>query len=289
MVGNMNKKGKNLIKGKKYKSYVVGRPNYISILYLLLFYSIVIFLIVGSLTNTKFALPFLFLIPTIIAFIVLYFLLPIRFLMFLINHIILFFYLKNLKENKPSTTVIVLGKSEYKSPSFWFNPSYDLELILLIKYLRLKREDFSLYKNVDIKTLDKIMSNKKIKNVYLVGHGRRHGFMIDSNTIVDYCRYNNKKYKKEFVYQLHCNGGKGVSLVEYVVPKRNQKLCWPEYGYLTTLSISRMFIDNIIKLKKYKGIAEFLARLYYNSLVYIPSLIAVFLWMFIFIKLIGGL
>src|SRR3972149_4338412 len=116
---------------KKKKSYTMNKPDFISIAYLLLFYSIVMFIGVKTITNSKFAFPVLFFIPAFIGIVVFYIVLPIRLLNFIISQVILFFYLRNIKKNTPLETVIVTGKSEYKSPSFWFNPNYDLDLIFL--------------------------------------------------------------------------------------------------------------------------------------------------------------
>lgn len=272
---------------KKKKSYTMNIPDFISIAYLLLFYSIVLFIGVKTLTNSKFAFPVLFFVPAFIGIVVFYIVLPIRLLNFIISQVILFFYLRNIKKNTPSETVIVTGKSEYKSPSFWFNPNYDLDLIFLLEYLKLKKEDFSIYKNVDIKTLDKVMSNNNIRTVYIVGHGRRHGFVIDANTTLDYCRYNDPKYKKNFVYQIHCNSQKGTSLVEYVVDEKNREECLPEHGYISNFTINQMFIDKIIEYKNYGKFLSFIANIWYNFLALTVPLFTFIIWMLIFTKIIG--
>lgn len=271
----------------KKKCYTMKKLDFIMIAYLLLFYSIVMFIGVKTLTNSKFAFPVLFFVPTLIAIVVFYIVLPIRLLNFIISQVILFFYLRNIKNNIPSGTVIVTGKSEYKSPSFWFNPNYDLDLIFLLEYLKLKKEDFSIYKNVDIETLDKIMSDNNIRTVYIVGHGRRHGFVIDANTTVDYCRYNDPRYKKNFVYQIHCNSQKGTSLVEYVVDEKNRKECLPEHGYISSLTINQMFIDKIIEYKNYGKFFRKIAEIWYNFLPFLVLYFALLLWILIFTKIIG--
>ncbi len=264
------------------KSYTVKKPDFISILFILFLISIALFFAFKISTNSKFALPVLLIIPMFIGIFVFYILLPIRLLIFALSQLILFFYLGNIKKNMPSKTVIVIGKCEYKSPNFWFAPNYDLDLLFLVKYLKLKDEDFSIYKNVDIETLDGIMSNENIKSVYLFGHGRRHGFGIDSNTVVDYCRYNDPKYKKDYVYQIHCNHQKGNSLVEYVVDEKNRKECLPEDGYLSNLTINQMFIDKIVEYKNYGKIRGS----WYNFLASIVPLISLIVWILIFTKII---
>ena len=271
----------------KKKSYIAKKTDLILIAYLILFYSIAFFFIAKTVIGGKSALPFLFIIPALTGIFVFYLLLPIRLLNFVINQPILFFYLRKIKKNIPSKTVIVTGKSEYKSPSFWFSPNYDLGLIFLIKYLKLKDEDFSIYMDVDLKTLDEIMSNNDINTVYLVGHGRRHGFGINSNTIVDYCRYNDARYKKHYVYQIHCNHQKGTSLVEYVVDEKNRKECLPPHGYFSNLTINQMFIDKIIDYKNYGKFLSFIVKIWYNFLFLVVPYSTLLIWILIFNKIIG--
>ena len=135
-----------------------------------------------------------------------------------------------------------------------------------------------------MKALDEIMSNKDIRTVYLVGHGRRHSSAIDSKTAVGYCRYDSPEFKKNFVYQLHCNHGDGRSLVEYVVPRNNWKECLPGHGYMNTITVTKMFVDKIIEHKGYKGLRKYIVSFIYLFLV---PLFALFLWIFIFLKLVS--
>lgn len=271
----------------KKKYYIPDVPDWIFIGYVVLFYFIAFFLIIKYLFGLKVAFPFLLLPPLFLGIFVFYFLLPARLFIFLITHSILSVYLGKVKKNTPSRTVIVIGKCEYKSPRFWFSPNYDLDLLFLIEYLKLKNGNFSIYKNVDVKALDEIMSNKDIRTVYLVGHGRRHSFAIDSKTFVDYCRYDSPKFKKDFVYQLHCNHGDGISLAEYVVSKNNWKECLPGHGYMSNMTVTKMFVDKIIEHKGYKGLRKYIVSTIYLSLSVLVPTLALFLWIFIFLKLVS--
>ena len=271
----------------KKRSYTTNKPDLISVAYTILFYLIALFYIYKTLTNTQSALPLLIIFPAFIGIFFFYFVLPIRFLNSVIIQTMTFIYLSKIKKNTPSKTVIVTGKSDYKSLSFWFSPNYGLDIIYLLKFLKLKGEDFSFYKNVDIKTFDEIMSNTKITTVYIVGHGRRHGFAIDAETAVDYCRYNDPKYKKNYVYQIHCNQQKGTSLVEYVVDEKNKAECLPEHGYFSNFGINRMFIDKIIEFKKYGKWKSIFAKLLYNSLPILVIYLTLLIWILIFTKIIG--
>lgn len=275
---------KNFSKGEN-KYYISNLPDLVSILYFLSFCFIASFLIVKYLFGLKIAVSVLLLPPLFLGIFIFYFLLPVRLFIFLVTQLILLLCLRKVKKNIPSKSVIIVGKTDYKSPRFWFSPNYDLDLLFLVEYLRVKKEDFSIYENIDIKTLDRIMSNKDIKTVYLLGHGRRHSFAVDSKIVVDYCRYDDPKFRKDFVYQLHCNHGGGKSLVEYVVPKDNWKECLPSHGYMSSMTITTMIADKIAEYKYYKGLKKQLISLLYPVLSSMVSTLALILWMIIFLKM----
>lgn len=270
---------------RKNNYYIRNPPDWLSVLYFLLFCSIGSFLIVKYIFGLKAAISILLFPPLFIGIFVFYFLLPIRLFTFLVTQLILLLYLRNVKKNVPSKTVIIVGKTDYKSPRFWFSPNYDLDLLFLVKYLKLRKEDFSIFRNIDIKTLDHIMSDKNVRTVYLLGHGRRHSFAIDSKTTVDYCRYDDPQFMKDFVYQLHCNHGGGKSLVEYVVPKKNWKECLPGHGYMSSLTITMMIIDKIIEYKRYKKLKKQLIYFLYAILSSTISILSLVLWMVLFLSI----
>lgn len=270
------------MKNKKKKSYVANMPNYITWGYWALLISVFMYLFFKILIGKTQSLPVLFVVPMFIGFILIYLLLPVRALLFFVNQLIIRVTLFSVNRNHPKKTVIVIGKDEFKNPSYWVSPNYDLDLLLIVKYLKIKNEDFSIYYNVDKSKLDEIMTNKDIKTVYLVGHGRRHGFALSKNEVVDYCNYNNmNKYKKDFVYQIHCNHGKGKSLVEYVVPEENRTECLPEHGFMSNFSITEMFVDKIIEYKGYGKVKRFLYSLWYNAIFMSGAVIVFVLWLII--------
>jgi hypothetical protein len=261
-------------------------PDWGTFAYWAFILSLYIYFVVRTFSNPKFAAPFLFMIPAMIGIFGIFFIVPVRIFTFWITELILFFHLLNVPKNKPTRTVIVIGKNEYFKPGFWLKPNYDTDLLLLKKLLRLKGEDFSIFKNVTLEQLDEIMQNKTIKTVFLVGHGRRHGFVLGANTVVDYCRYDDKKFEKDFVYQIHCNQGGGKSLVEYVVPEKNQEECKPEHGYMSNITINQMFIDKIIKIKNLGRIKSFLLRIRYTLLTSIIPITVFLGWGYLFTKLV---
>jgi hypothetical protein len=275
-----------LDKDKK-KTYVVNPPDLIAIAYWVLVFSLGPYLIIRVVLNEKIALPFLLMVPSAIGVFIILFFLPFRVITFFITEFFLRRRLSHTLKNVPAETVVVIGKNNYSKPSFWVSPNYDTDLLLIVKYLRMLGKPFSIYYDTSVETLDAIMANEKIRTVYLIGHGRRHGYAIDGNTVVDYCRYNNPKFKKDYVYQIHCNHGRGTSIVEYVVPNENQNECLPEHGYMSNLTITQMFIDKIIKHKNHGGIhAIFLRSWYTLSTLIIPALVFI-TWGFVLTRMMG--
>ncbi|MDD3976470.1 MAG: hypothetical protein WCY27_04085 [archaeon] len=261
------------------KSYVQKKIDYVSLILSGILYSIGLSLlmrIICKLFNfNNFELSYIPLSILFLFFVIIIVVLISKLFNFWLVELIIYFKLKSIKINKPANTVIIIGQINFNKISYWITPNYDLDLLLIINYLRLKNTDFSIYRNVTVNILDAIMLNRKIKNVYLLGHGMRHGFKIDSDIILNYCRYDNTKYKKDYVYQIHCNNGYGKSLVEYVVPKKNQKDCLPEHGYMSNITIQHMFMDKIIDIEENHK-SKILLKFKYILLPY-------FLWIFSFI------
>lgn len=239
-----NKK-KNVVKQK----YTADKIDWIEFGYWLVFLSFVAYFVARVYLPSEIAFSFLIAFPSIIGIIFFLLLIPYRLFVGIISHLIVYFHTLRMPKNTLSDTVIVLGKNNYKNLSYWFAPNYGVEFILLLRYLKLTNVNFSIFKNATPSSVDKIMSSPSVKTVYFVGHGRRHGFVLDNSTVLDYCRYNDAKYSKDFVFQIHCNQNKGISLVEYVVPEKNQSICMPENGYMSNITIGKMFIDKITRLK----------------------------------------
>lgn len=280
-------KANSVDSNKPNKSYVAQAPDYALWGYWILLASIGLSFAFRAVNQTL-ALSFLLFIPALIGFFAIFFLLPIRLLTFIVTEIALRAYLFHIPQNLPKETVVVVGKREFGNPSFWLSPNYDVDLPLLVHYLRLSGKQFSVYYNVDLKILDEIMKNSYIRTIYLVGHGRRHGFKLDSKLVVDYCRYNKPEYKdkKDFVYQVHCNNGGGTSLVDYVVPERNQTVCLPEHGLMSNQTIYQMFIDKIIQLKHLTGIRAQLENFKYGVITSLIPITIAAVWLIIFFKVI---
>lgn len=158
----------------------------------------------------------------------LFFLSPITAILFPIQNYLLRKYLKGFKQNVPAEVVVVLGRSDWFKLEAWIKHNFlKSEIELLVKYLKAKRQDFSFYSDVSFKDVEKIMGDKRIKEVYFFGHGTSHVFQLNTEDYLYYCDFNNlQKYGKEFVHQIHCGTPDGKSLVDYVVPKENQNKCF---------------------------------------------------------------
>lgn len=284
----MTERIKNWFKKEdKKKTYVADAPDFTALAYWVFVLSVGTFLIMRAALNQKVALPFLLMFPAMVGIFFILFILPVRLFNFIITEIVLRVYLFHTQKGTPEETIVVIGKNEYRRPSFWISPNYDTYLILIVKYLRLLGKPFSIYYDSSLENLDEIMANKKIKTVYLVGHGRRHGFVIDGKTVVDYCRYQGVKYKKDYVYQIHCNHGKGMSLVEYVVPKENQQGCLPEHGYMSNITVNQLFIDKIVQKQGYRKIKLFLVKGWYSFMTMLIPIIVFFAWSYIFSRMVA--
>jgi hypothetical protein len=97
----------------------------------------------------------------------------------------------------------------------------------MIEYLKKKNQNFSFYTKAGFADVEKIMSDKNIKEVYFFGHGDSHTFQLNTDEVLYYCEFNDQeKYGKEFVHQVHCGTPHGKSLIDYVVPEENRSKCF---------------------------------------------------------------
>ena len=137
--------------------------------------------------------------------------------------------LKNnrVKQNIPTKTVVIVTNFNWYDIDFYINtsPTHN-DVIWLVKYLLEFRKDFSFYLRPTKKDVETIMSNKKVREVYFLGHGSSSEFQISVTESINYKDFNNKKYFKDFVHQVHCGDKYGKPLRYYVVPKKNWKRCF---------------------------------------------------------------
>lgn len=151
-------------------------------------------------------------------------------------------YLDNFKQNVPASSVIILGHADWFKLQAWIKPIVSKsELKELVLLLRKKEQDFSFYPKATLADVENIMNDKGIKEVYFVGHGDSHSFQLQTDDILYYCDFNDPKYTKEFVHQVHCGTPHGKSLVDYVVPKDNRAKCFMFRRPINAYVIEREF------------------------------------------------
>jgi hypothetical protein len=164
-------------------------------------------------------------------------------------------YLKNFKQSVPAEVVIVLGQSDWSKLEAWFKHNFlKSEIVSLVQYLKEREQDFSFYPKASVQDIEKIMSDKCIKEVYFLGHGSSHLFKLTVDEPLYYCDFNDpEKYGKEFVHQVHCGTSHGKSLIDYVVPEKNKTQCFMFRKTINSRDIEKEFkrrIKNIAAIKK---------------------------------------
>lgn len=156
-----------------------------------------------------------------------------------------FLYTKKFVLNKPRKTVIILAHSNWRKLEAWIKPNFFIsEIIILTKYLKLRGEEFSIYNKASLDDVKKIMSSKKVKEIYFYGHGSSHVFQLGTGEVLYYCEFSNGKYHKDIIHQMHCGTRDGKSLIDYVVPAENRSKC-----FLVRKSITGPMIVKDIKKK----------------------------------------
>lgn len=183
-----------------------------------------------------------------------FFLAPVMAVLIPINNYLLKRYLRNFKQNVPAEVVIILGQSDFFKLEAWVKPNFlKSEIVGLVKYLKAKNQDFSFYTKASLKDVEKIMSDKIIKEVYFFGHGDSHTFQLNTDEILYYCEFNDlEKYGKDFVHQVHCGTPYGKSLIDYVVPKENRSRCFLFRKTIRSADIEKEFkrmTKNILEKK----------------------------------------
>lgn len=136
-------------------------------------------------------------------------------------------YLRQFKQNTPAEVAIILGYSDWFKLEAWIKPNAATsEVKWLVTYLKAKKQDFSFYIHATAADVERIMADKNIKEVYFMGHGSSHIFQLSTDNLLYYCDFNDARYGKEFVHQVHCGTPDGKSLIDYVVPEGNRNGCF---------------------------------------------------------------
>jgi hypothetical protein len=149
-------------------------------------------------------------------------------------------YLRQFKQNEPAEVAIVLGHSDWFKFQAWVKLNVTRnELKCLVRCLEAKEQNFSFFPNATSIDVEEIMRNESIREVYFVGHGDSHTFQLNTDERLFYCEFNDPKYYKDFVHQVHCGSPHGKSLRDYVVPEENRAKCFLFRKQIRVLTIER--------------------------------------------------
>jgi len=152
-------------------------------------------------------------------------------------------YIKDVEHNVHKTAVIILAHYDRYHFKYTMKPNYDIGNIKnIVGYLKRKRgNDFSFYDNASVSDVESIMSDEKVREVLFIGHGDSHVFVLSLDDEIFYCDFKDKKYKKDYVHQVHCGHGKGKRLSCYVIPKENEDQCFLPNKIIKTKDIDKWF------------------------------------------------
>lgn len=124
-------------------------------------------------------------------------------------------YIQRTKDksiNGKYTAVVLTNKSRKDENFIYFSG-----IMFLIKYFEKNKIPFKLMKKFDKEKFKEFVYDPNCDGLYIIGHGVRHGLVIDKNEILYYCSFRNAP-KNKFVVQLHCNKFGGESLADIIGP-----------------------------------------------------------------------
>lgn len=159
-------------------------------------------------------------------------------------------------ETKNFDSALILGNNSLFSLKSWVLSSYNYDFNHFFKYLKLKGTRYKIFNKPTTKEFDEIIRDKRIKSMYLFGHGSRHNFALFEERPIYYCRYENKGINKDFIAQYHCNHGFGKSLADCIVKDKKKR----DKCEITNTKIHSFLINREIRrkyreeLKKKKGL-----------------------------------
>lgn len=146
---------------------------------------------------------------------------------------------------------MILASFKRLSVDDFVKDNYSLkELKAIIKYINIRKIDFSIYFNAPRSDIFKIMADSTIREVYFMGHGTTETFQLDGENTIYYEDFNNPRYYKDFVHQLHCGTKGGIPLREYVVPKENREECFWKNKTVTAKAIIKWFVKKAEEVKE---------------------------------------
>lgn len=158
---------------------------------------------------------------------------------------------EGVKQNVHSRTVVLATNFKWYEIDYYLNtsPTHN-DVKELVKYLVQSKKDFSFYLKPSRKDIEDVMSDKKVREVYFLGHGNSWKFQINTMDLLKYKEFDDKKYYKDFVHQVHCGTKYGKPLRCYVVPKKNWKKCFFVREKIAEKYIVEYFRNKTLSLKK---------------------------------------
>lgn len=128
------------------------------------------------------------------------------------------------RSNEKHTAIILARNSEI------YNDSFDETAIDLAKGLTLQDQAYQFYLCTSSAMLTDILLNTNTTRIWIFGHGTVEGVGITEGSYLSYSHFMLEKKqdemilrsfpKKEAVYQCHCNGERGWSLADFLLPRK---------------------------------------------------------------------
>ena len=150
----------------------------------------------------------------------------------ILNKILKHFSLKEIKQYTQinnNTVAVILGDDSVHGNLNTLIISTYLGIRFLIKYLNLKKEKFKIYVEPSKNEFKKIISDIKIKRVFLIGHGSKTIFCLNrTEDPLLYSDFQNRRMKKDEIHLYHCTHSRenSKSLIDYLVKSKNRINCF---------------------------------------------------------------
>src|SRR3989338_4974802 len=115
------------------------------------------------------------------------------------------------QESMGDNIAVVLANNYWWKIHFLWGEGIDL----LIDHFRAVRISYKVYTPLNKDDFFKIVMASNTKELFIFGHGGRHGLQLNKLERLRYCELSNAP-KKRFIAQFHCNDGGGNSLKDYI-------------------------------------------------------------------------
>jgi len=117
----------------------------------------------------------------------------------------------NLNKCAPAVILICYKVTEKNKKIDKIKYFVSIGVFELLKKLKSYNKKIAIYENINSTIFEKIMTNKKIKEIYIFGHGKRYGLKL-YDQFYKYKKLFRKKskIKKDIICQLHCGGNKNM-------------------------------------------------------------------------------